>query len=399
MDLPTELVWAIVHQIEDTESLKSCCLASSQLRIPSQRVLFHSFKIPPPRAAACEIFLRDSPHIAEHIYCINIELLGLSRSPLDVLDSYTERLPNILSQLETVRLCALDGRFNSPTMLRKRSSVLTQLERFQLSELHLRRLTSIPMPIFRTLVTLAPRLSFSMVSLIWADSEQTPSHNPEYAVERLCFEPLSDNVCRYFASARLPRLAHLKIDVNAEVNEHAFGLITNCADTLQTAGASITARSFTQLPALKRVEFMIRFHDRSSAWFRETVANILSPTVATSLTDVSIAYVPTYSPFSCPPYMSRDHILPLLDTALPEHPMHPRLEWVLDLSNARLDDGGNAVADKAIRSRNDAAFAAFVGGIELGMPVMYAAGRLGFEKISKKPKQAAGIPHIPWRDL
>ncbi|KAF7303962.1 hypothetical protein MIND_00627000 [Mycena indigotica] len=376
MSLPTELVWAILHQIEDIQSLQSCSLASSHLRIPAQQALFTDFKIPTLRAAACDDFLRDAPHIVGYITSLRIELRVIDLS-LEDTKTYGKQLTHILSRFGSVRQCYLDGSFDVPTLLVDNPFILSQLERLCPQELHIHRLRNIPSSLFQRLARIAPRLSFSTALL--ADHRASEK---EYDVEQLNLWTLTDPICRFFANARLPQLVRLRLDVNADINVDAFKLVENCAETLQSltfmyspaSGTHIPPRPLPILPTLLHVTFFLRFQDRGSSWFQETATAILSPSTAPSLRHATIAYIPTYTPFSCPPYIARDHLLPLLDAVLSRHPVRPRLRWVLNLITAHCQ----------WEHANETAFNVFADGLKMGMPVMQRERRLEFEKVSSR---------------
>ncbi|KAK7024989.1 hypothetical protein R3P38DRAFT_2952138 [Favolaschia claudopus] len=104
--LPPELLDAIVQEIRDVETLKECSLVSSTMRYFCQRLLLRYMTVDANNyCSACEL-LTHSPHVAEYVTFLTIGALH------DVMDSAkAESFRQVLSKLQNVRVCMLDGRW------------------------------------------------------------------------------------------------------------------------------------------------------------------------------------------------------------------------------------------------------------------------------------------------
>ncbi|KAJ7652512.1 hypothetical protein DFH06DRAFT_1134495 [Mycena polygramma] len=105
--LPQELIDAIVDEVGDNSSLKTCSLVGNAFRQPSQRILLHSLTLgeyDKPFTVALA-FLRESPHIAPYITRLHCTLPTVDTAPGEI-----QALSAILLILRNVRYCQFRGR-------------------------------------------------------------------------------------------------------------------------------------------------------------------------------------------------------------------------------------------------------------------------------------------------
>ncbi|KAJ7634527.1 hypothetical protein FB45DRAFT_1141631 [Roridomyces roridus] len=83
IDLPQELLDAVIDQVDDRPTLHSCALVSHAFLAPSQRNIFHSLYIgrrrvgsAPGRLRAAGPFFTDSPHLALYVRNVTIDMPG-----------------------------------------------------------------------------------------------------------------------------------------------------------------------------------------------------------------------------------------------------------------------------------------------------------------------------------
>jgi hypothetical protein len=172
--LPSDLIPAIVQEVGDVQSLKSCSLVASGFRIPSQRILRSlTLQATRPNYSAVWHFLEDSPHVAAYIVVLHIWVPKGARPP-DV-----ENLIQILDQLQHVRECKIGG--NPPPRGRRRhvlsyswthvsaevsSIIFGFLERQSLRRLPVVNIKKLSVSAFFRLVKSAPEITFNGVSIL-----------------------------------------------------------------------------------------------------------------------------------------------------------------------------------------------------------------------------------------
>ncbi|KAK7039728.1 hypothetical protein R3P38DRAFT_2695858 [Favolaschia claudopus] len=165
LSLPVELYGAIVDHIDDVGCLKSCSLAASALRYPSQRLLFSSLCVDDKNYVGLCNLLYDSPHIAGFVIFLEIPALSyiMSKSDIDPFQQILEKLTNVLR-------CFVDGLwFLSPrSSVPQRSQIpdflLDFFNRQPLRELSLRALTTTSAVVLH-LATTIRKLQFTSLGI------------------------------------------------------------------------------------------------------------------------------------------------------------------------------------------------------------------------------------------
>ncbi|KAJ7331005.1 hypothetical protein DFH08DRAFT_966746 [Mycena albidolilacea] len=107
MRLPKEVLEAIVQTILNCPTLKSCSLAGSQLREPSQCIFLHSMTLERWDSQATREFLEDSPHISAYITVLTAYIPGAKDVADDALD--VTDFQWIFDRLGKARRCTLGG--------------------------------------------------------------------------------------------------------------------------------------------------------------------------------------------------------------------------------------------------------------------------------------------------
>ncbi|KAK7039736.1 hypothetical protein R3P38DRAFT_3468683 [Favolaschia claudopus] len=105
--LPPELYDSIVDHIDDVGCLKSCSLAASALRYPSQRLLFSCLSVDDQSYVGHLKLLSDSPHIGGFVTFLRIR--ALFHNNMGKLDVDSDPLLQILDKLANVRRCFVDS--------------------------------------------------------------------------------------------------------------------------------------------------------------------------------------------------------------------------------------------------------------------------------------------------
>ncbi|KAJ7088232.1 hypothetical protein C8R43DRAFT_1050869 [Mycena crocata] len=167
--VPQELIEAIIRQLDDTPSLKSCSLASYSFRDPSQRILHRSLRLEPWYSTGSEIYravnthLTESPHLAEYI--TEFSVLLLQHIPVPDAQSLCQVL-GVLKKVcrFTIGSTAAAPRWDDADLAPVFTGILHFIRRQDLTELHLLDLRSIPTAVLVELVCSAPIVSFYRVA-------------------------------------------------------------------------------------------------------------------------------------------------------------------------------------------------------------------------------------------
>ncbi|KAF7366171.1 hypothetical protein MVEN_00494100 [Mycena venus] len=362
-----ELLDAIVSDL-DAESLKACSLAASSLRNASQRTLFRSLTLgkrgngyPPGYGAALCVLLKDSPHVTQYISRLVIY------TPLLYLNRSAEELPNIgvaLSKLVNVRQCTIHGngspRFYWQQLTPEFSSIfLDFIARQALRELHVTSMEDIPPPAFVRLITAAPLLSFSFVSI--KDSvEHSPMIVPANgsAIKTLILDTEALTVSKYLVRSEFtPYIATLRHlgTISDDVNNNK--LISSSTRTLHHLrlyfpGPQAAAIRLPSLPALQSLELSTAYRFHGQAWFLSTIYSVVNRTTTPLLTELILTLFPMAPRIPCSQPKNIPHhclancqtaayrsdttgsvpdpvFLNALDATLAEHPAGPSVRWRL----------------------------------------------------------------------
>ncbi|KAJ7486584.1 hypothetical protein FB451DRAFT_1362907 [Mycena latifolia] len=372
MIIPPELIDAIVHQVEDVDSLKACSLAGSWFRATSQRVLLSSLTLDTHShtgtyAAACTM-LAESPHVAAYIKRFTVELSeGTSHVE-------GQNLQRILRKLTNVRRCTIagDSQFCCWGNLTAAPTIIGFIRKQPLEELHVLLLNGVPLPVLAVLISSAPTLSFFTVHpnrWIMLPPGGRPTGSP---MKQLLLSRRSNGICDMLSR---PECARYLVNVRelglCPHPEYTNEIISSCAQTLEHLRFNCTqintASIILPLPpltALRSIEIMIAFTDFYELWLIRGISSLLASGPPT-LEEITV----TYSPISRmvpPPYVLRPETINELGKALIDFMSSVRIRWRLDFES---DEAGQHLH-----------VAAFARSMQRGLPETYERGKLVVER-------------------
>ncbi|KAK7025049.1 hypothetical protein R3P38DRAFT_2952519 [Favolaschia claudopus] len=343
--IPPELWEAIIHEIEDKESLMACSLVALVLRYPSQRILLSSLTVTVSNCASACKLLSASPHVAQYLSRLTIESLH----DVDVDEVYHDNLHQLLANLQNIRVCIMRGlwypswsphhKFRFP----ERSIIPPLLSDFlgrqTLNELHLSDLVVSQM-VLESFMETVPTVSLCMVYLEGPKVPPTTtfiSASRPAAVKSLTI--VSGNVGGFLQqlSVRFPLVRHLSIQHRESDPAWVRNLIEGVSRTiehLQFDCPSYTScrppPTLPYLPALRKLQFS--FPDGIMASATEgyisaataTLSSIAPPQTTPALTDIVIKEwvdrrridMSLYSPF-----------MSTLELSFTSRDAPPRIHW------------------------------------------------------------------------
>ncbi|KAJ6481468.1 hypothetical protein C8R47DRAFT_1197680 [Mycena vitilis] len=216
---PQELIHAIVEEIEEPQSLKSCSLLDTRFREPCQRILFSSLTLgladcdPTPHYTCSyttpDILARllESPHIA-----LYFKRLKWMLPEQDVTSGEVEALQEVLTQLPHVQYCEIIG---GQEDLRPWSTVppgldlviVEFIQRQRLTQLHVLSLEAVPLAMLILFLDAAPT-----VSLLWASvvDEAIEHSSAPFIVQNLFLSSCANVAKRFVDGVFLRRLANVR---------------------------------------------------------------------------------------------------------------------------------------------------------------------------------------------
>ncbi|KAJ7453759.1 hypothetical protein FB451DRAFT_1280741 [Mycena latifolia] len=378
--LPQELLDAIVGEVDDVSALKSCSLAGSLMRDTSQRILLSSLKLTtaylPPRWPAdpqrpnyreAVRLLEDSPHIAEYITRLTIEL--------SQLHEHIQSLQQVLSKLGNVRRCIVGGGSDDfqwedlpPSFA---SALLEFLQRQPLRELYVNNIEGLPASVVGQLVGAVAVLSFYFVELYRQDEIPSQAAPKVFAVEHLILGGGSEDICAMMLRPEfVVGVASLRsLSIPPDDFYNAGALIRAASGTLQYLRLDAEAIwddltfSLPRLPELQSLKFGLDFGDHANPSFLDTVTGVLTPNASPLLAEITISLYRLWEEGVEHPLSLGAEFMTKLDTALAAHPGAPHLRWRFDF---HVDDGAQE-------------FDAFAEKVRRGMRTAEGAGRLALE--------------------
>ncbi|KAF8142621.1 hypothetical protein K438DRAFT_1784583 [Mycena galopus ATCC 62051] len=348
LEVPQELLTSIVSEVDDIDSLKACSLARSGLRRASQRLLFWSFHVggdperPPSSYGPACVLLENSPHIAAYIIRLHLILPHIG-----IIEP--ERLPQILSKLVNVHHCSFTGGgYHWVDLAPGTAPVLFEFLSHQpLQELHVENLYEIPPTPLLGLLTAAPRLALSYMSVERKHVDLLvllPSPHAS-GLQRLaipwCSSPwASDEITQFLTQPGFMSYTQsLRFLCTAVAHSNA-NLIAGCANTLEhirftSPAGSRPALFLPRSPALRSVEINTAASlENDLVWFADTICPLLTGNSSPALTDIIMTL---YNLRVIDDELAElwDYFNPSaarLDAALAQHPAAPRIRWRIDPS-------------------------------------------------------------------
>ncbi|KAJ7468102.1 hypothetical protein FB451DRAFT_1258100 [Mycena latifolia] len=389
--LPQELVDAIIDEVHDKASLKSCALVATTFLPPSQRSIFRSLSVYRQQSqrrqnlVAASGFLTASPHLASYVRDMIIELPngGPECAHLEI----------VLRSIHNVERLVVSGKSVLWTRLGPgaRTALLDSVALPSLSRLHLMNIRGVPVALI-AVATSIPVISFCGISM---DTREEPPnlsiqlHNSS-SPPRILHLILVDSgllvrpICDF-----LPRTApytghieRLEIRIDPYSGEYDQRLLVACANTLKylviDPGALLEPINIPHLPLVCGVEMKV-FVDHNR-------------------------HLPTHFPSTL---LRLASALPLVETitlAFVVEPLHPKVAWS---DPGPLPIFGTSFANRLellhlrrvhykLLQRNtfgstDALFRRFVSAMESRMPGLQGTGILTCT-LSPQPRYVDRLP-------
>ncbi|KAJ7676956.1 hypothetical protein DFH06DRAFT_616112 [Mycena polygramma] len=380
---PQELIEAIVDELDDVPSLKSCCLAGSPFLTSSQRSLhcFLTVGLGSSLTAARCTFLEETPHIAAYIIRISIQLPINSATPevRDVL--------RVLTVLTNVRICILRAALMRVHWERQISPYLSMcmtgfLLRQPLRELYVRTIDDIPLQVLVKFLHAAPAISFSDSSLsndMWGTASFQPLPDASLAqppvIKRLSFAHGCDNIVETLSRQQVTfdptALRELQITLPRFTDDEVYGhtIICFAAHALESVTIALGGSTpppipgFTSpLPALRSLGLKFAIAAPDLRWIADTVSTFLSASAA--LTTLFISIHPLLASSDYPPFLDTELVvMRALEAELLTRPGVPRVIWRFEKS-----------------SRYDMMSDSFAALMRRAMPKLHKQKRLRFER-------------------
>ncbi|KAJ6474952.1 hypothetical protein C8R45DRAFT_1010903 [Mycena sanguinolenta] len=373
MILPQELLNAIVQDIDDSLTLKSCSLAGSSLREESQRILLRSLTLGVENHDAKSAILDESQHIAAYITDLTVYI----PNPDEIVDFELtgEDIQSILRRLQNVRRCVFDVPESSPSCvywpelpLVFSSTYMRFLSRQQfLRELRIANIFELPVDVILSLLTAAPTLRLNRVGVVQdlRDSELTLQHLP--SLRQLILEPGCPRASDHIVQENISIIANaaqtllfLRIETERDV-----------LSVLSVNGRQLITCQLPPLPALLFLEYVLPLTALTAPWFLDAIIEVLAPHSNPKLTELTLVFRysnPTLRSF---PAVIKANAMSLLDGALAAHPANPCLKVRWNVSMERF----NVVFDYAQH------FHKFVRMVQQAMPSAQARGKLVVERV------------------
>ncbi|KAF7360300.1 hypothetical protein MVEN_00759500 [Mycena venus] len=376
--IPPELLDAIVCEIDDVQTLKSCSLVASTLRYSSQRILLSSLTIGKKKYAhACKL-LTESLHIAGYVTRLTIKL-GSLRNVLASAD--VETFVQILDKLQNVRRCTVDGMWYKSTFsnFSERSRIppflLDFFLRQPLQELHLRLIDVDPAVLWRVLA-LAPTLHLRTVIMDERIDVLSTAAVPPPSPSLDSLHLMNGTIGQFLAHPQnvscVASLRHLLVE---SYDNWAGPMIEAASHTLEHIqfdtpnyfSGGCSPPMLPRLPALRIVQFTFPGLIIAAATAElisaaaKSLSSLATPQMSPALADVVIKQRSAKDGvFDASPYVP---LMTMLDAALAAYPSPPCVHWVL-------------ATDK---EEPTTSLAHFADGVRRAMPKAGSTGRLVLE--------------------
>ncbi|KAJ7652447.1 hypothetical protein DFH06DRAFT_1475274 [Mycena polygramma] len=181
--LSQELIYTIVHEVDDKNSLEACSLVSPAFRGPSQRILLHTLTLGDDDGKPYTValaFLYESPHVAQYFTRLACILPATNAPPAEI-----KAFARILPILSNVRHCYFLGdgrhRLRQPWRTIPRGVRLAMEAVFQRRSLHflyMGVIGALPAAILEKCFGAASTLFLSATTVEGTISEPVPSTVP-----------------------------------------------------------------------------------------------------------------------------------------------------------------------------------------------------------------------------
>ncbi|KAJ6484067.1 hypothetical protein C8R45DRAFT_1214935 [Mycena sanguinolenta] len=371
--LPPELIHAIVAEIGETGSLKTCALVSRIFLESCQKILFRSLTIADwddhAKSSALPSRLQESPHLWRYVQSV-VCVLPRPDAPSAELDA----LCAVLGHLAHIRQCVLVGDpeidrdlyhwRDLPSQLS--SAIVKFIARLQLSHLHVFSIASLPGDILNMFFAAAPTLTFleaSVDPMTTADIV-APSLSTLQNLAISCSPSIAEVIASPRCSPHVARIRKLWVD------DAGSRLISTMAQHLQHLRIDPDADKASladfiplppQFPCLQSLEVALSFDQRNTPSFI-TIVSSVAEVASSTLEEICVTYAPLY----IPPLDSSlaPQTMAAVETAIVGCSDSSRIRWRLDpLEREEFINGFSACLVK-------------------GMPKLHKDGRLIIEPYS-----------------
>ncbi|KAJ7658285.1 hypothetical protein DFH06DRAFT_1196530 [Mycena polygramma] len=359
--LPQELIHAIVHEVDDNESLKRCSLVSPAFREPSQRILLHLLTIgesgDDKPFTVVSAFLQKSPHIAA--YCTQ---LACALPDADAPPAEIRALSAILPVLSNVRCCYLIGEEGKHQAWHQEASrsILEFLRVGRLATLHVLCIKALPIAVLGAFFGAAPTLSLFEIEVERNTLEDEYSPPPPLVKSLLLMS--SSGVAPVLLSRQFgPQLANIRKLFWNRADDDEEMLISSVAHNvdhirMQYDSDTEPSRPLPPLLRVESVEIPVDLDETGDLSAIERVASVLTAAPKT-LKAIFILCLPEELPVQ--------DILTAIDDLVIGSPACPRLCWRVDLED-----------------QEHFTLAEYAAALQLGMPKLHAKGKLNVEPCS-----------------
>ncbi|KAJ6467092.1 hypothetical protein C8R47DRAFT_1078807 [Mycena vitilis] len=359
--LPQELIHAIVHEVEDNESLKRCSLVSPAFREPSQRILLHSLAIGDSGGdkpfTVVSAFFQESPHVAK--YCTQ---LACALPDADAPPAEIRALSGILPVLSNVRCCYLIGEEGKNQEWHHEASwsILEFLRVGRLATLHVLCIKALPIAVLGAFFGAVPTLSLFEIEV----ERNTPDNDylpPTPLVKNLLIMSPSGVLPVLLSSQFSPQVENIRKLFWNRADDDEELLISSVAHNvdhirMQYESDTEPSRPLPPLLRIESVEIPVDLDETGDLCAIERVASVLTAAPQT-LKAIFMLCLPEKLPVQ--------GILTAIDDLVIRSAACPRLCWRVDFEG-----------------QEDFTPAEYAAALEQGMPKLHAKGKLDVEPCS-----------------
>ncbi|KAJ6557906.1 hypothetical protein B0H19DRAFT_122909 [Mycena capillaripes] len=261
--LPQELLDAIVDEVDDSTTLKSCSLVATSFLLSSQHNLFRTFWLRGCSSQKAAVFLTESPHLASYIHDLTVEIWDTTDT-----SSNLTAVEVTLRLVQNIECLTMSGRSKEWSDLGHEvsSALFDCLSRPSIRRLDLVRMKRVPTALILA-STAIPVVSFSRVVM---DSEEEISEHmhdsaPTPRLRRLLL-PTADpeilRICDTLVHSKKPsyieQVERLDIRISSESATYDERLLTACAKTLNYPALELGDHiRIPQLPLVLQLEMKV----------------------------------------------------------------------------------------------------------------------------------------------
>ncbi|KAJ7153105.1 hypothetical protein C8R43DRAFT_1126944 [Mycena crocata] len=319
MEIPQELIDAILYEVESPETLKTCSLVSQSFCGTSQRILFRSLGLdddyPTKGYGPVSSLLAESSHLAPYV-----TRLSICVSLAHIIPSEARMLEELLGKLVNVRRCTIEGApaQDPPSwadLAPLTSTLLEFVGRQNLDTLHIVYLAEVPGSVLALFVSSAATVSFYGVR------GSNDVHNNEFSEDSAAAKlqkllligsnSVGEILVRPPFASRIAKLRKLGLRADPELNAQ---LISAAASTLEHIHFSFSSvypcflvdgnfTPFPPLPRLNSVDLTFQHDDAEYPQFFLDSLSSLIIAVPRSIAEITITHRLLWPVRFVPPFL------------------------------------------------------------------------------------------------